>query len=209
MSPIHRLNNKILVPVSGEGLCKTCCVEYSEYPCGYCSPSPTPRYLTISFAGLTDCECQSSNGTSYRFTGIATALNGNSYLLGPKDGPGCLWTGEWGEGSYGARLFYNGDVCAGGPVSTIELDTLYIMAERCAANGLRVWANVRKPFVGVARAFSYVQPYDTCKNYGSIEDCMSIVDLDSTITDCVWLLSDMFIKGCYGGTCTIQEGDHT
>ena len=218
---IFTKSNKILTDA---GKLRGCCCETPpEYgpDCEHCEPGKTPKYVTISFDGLTDCGCTSEGGSeSYLFEGVAAALNGKSFLIPQVVGFGnsCYWYNEGYPtgiaGTYGTgKRWINSGSCAGAPSVSWTNQAIWVCIERCISleveNGISAYVIVGHPdAVPLYREYSGIV-FDNCDFPSEvcaaeeITDCMGAV-LTNAIIDCSYMQT-----ACYGGTMTIVEGDHT
>jgi len=90
---------------NGSIVCETCCAFEIGNDCGYCNAGETPKYITVSASGMSDCGCVA--GTVARncvpggdkthiayktFGDISGQLNGIQHILEQHPSSYCTWT---------------------------------------------------------------------------------------------------------------------
>ncbi|HUW18368.1 MAG TPA: hypothetical protein VMW16_03620 [Sedimentisphaerales bacterium] len=180
------------------------CCEYP--PCEYCVD--TPSQVTITFTGLTECECLVEMYGSAKFVGTAAAINGNSYVLPARPDLPCLWKKKF-TGNFGTWKCYYFTECQTFD-DEVPLTFLDIGVRRCVGeegDGLHIVARVGTgfdfcwgPSVGQVVYF-YSTSEGGCLE-AEITGCVGAVDLPNQ-TGC-----DIPVIGGYliSGTATIVEG---
>lgn len=192
-----------------------CCEEYGD-DCTYCTADETPLKITVTFSGLVDCAtCHTIACNPYysaKTSGVAAAINGNSFVLTQSGTNNCGWL-LTESGSYGTVTYYTDGACTTGSTAK-TLNELRIGVYRCQTGGsadgfycrINVFdtVNCALQWWGV---FRHVGAFEDCKAYGSIADCIAVTDVAGILTSSHCNVAADY--ACYGGTITIQEGDQT
>lgn len=183
--------------------------------CGYCAPGETPKYITLTVSGLSDCiACYSAYEAFYKTSGIAAVLNNCVVVLKQDPLSPCVWEKVYTDGDFGTLTYYPYSNCTGTPIE-YTMDTLTFRVTKCAVGGLLVSIAVSASqhlynYIPVgAQVFAYEihspAPAWQCKT-ADITDCITVSNLANTV-GCSeggpWAAS---IIACESGLVSIIEG---
>lgn len=184
--------------------------------CEYCDPGKTPKFITLSISGLSDCiACfEALVNEYYKVAGVAAVLNDCVVILEQTVTP-CIWEKRYTDGDFGTLTYYGGANCTGIPYE-YAIDILDFRVTKCAASGLLISIATRASVIAAwwMQAFAYddwlVGPPPApwqCKT-ADITDCIAVSNLANT-----WSCSDVqYIGGmncCESGLVSIVEGEGT
>ncbi len=211
MSPVNKKNGKILVSSSPGGLQTGCCF-YSCDDCEECVAGETPYKITITMTGLTDCTCQLVDGIYWTMDGVAAAINDIAWILDDDAVWDCFWTG-FSDGDFGTLKGWDDAGCTGDPDYIYDLDRMFLEVQRGEE-----WFGSEKEAVGIVihainqanakwvAVFFYVWTFpSTFPKEATITDCTAVSALANDFVNCGTGYS---IPHLYGGTCSIEEGNH-
>jgi len=183
--------------------------------CEYCNPGATPKHITLTVSGLSDCvdcfhdEHYEGDG-HWKVSGVASVLNNCIVILEQTGANPCIWEKIYTGGDFGTLTYYSGCECTGTPYE-YAIDWLRFNVEKCAPSGLTVSIGVRATAIAEwsMQVFAYEihDPYPPwqCKP-ASIVDCIAVSNLANTV-DCNegggWVGDG---EACEGGLVTIVEG---
>lgn len=184
--------------------------------CEYCNPGATPKYITLTVAGLSDCEdCfhdeHYGGDPHWKVAGVAAFLNNSFHVLEQDPVTPCIWEKIYTGGNFGTLTYYSGHVCTGSPTGYI-IDYLILRVTKCAPSGLIVNIAVRATVIVAwyMQAFAYeihtVTPWQ-CKP-AAVTDCIACSNLANTV-GCDEAAPWVDDACCEGGLVTIVEGDQT
>lgn len=184
---IYRRNNKILVTSSGK--LASSCIEYGN-DCGVCDAGKTPKYVTVTFSGVSICtDCFNDDSSSGKV--ISYPVINKSFVVQQYFGEACRWF------SHGFDLLewdtYPEKNCQGNKTShseSIFIDVRYSSGIWHVMFGYFYLGNPRGLFYG-----TQATPDSGCVGFDKILNLFTC-----NISD---------IKLGYGGICMIQEGDQT
>jgi len=165
--------------------------------CQWCDTDATPKYVTVTFTGLTTCPCNNFNGGSRKYTNVAENINNvifhllhSSFLPGGADN--CIWGWNPFAHACGTQETWSIANCAGAPDDTVVMTNLLLRVGR----------------IGVGQVGCIVDGYTG----GFVCEIFDFDGVPTTLSGCINTTFDsenvtcVFLNGAYGGTCTIQEG---
>lgn len=184
--------------------------------CEFCDPGKTPKYITLTVTGLSDCiACYDAYEGFYKVRGMAAVLNSCVVVLEQTAEYNCIWEKVYTNGDFGTLTKYISLIDCAGESIEYAMDTLTFRVTKCAAGGLLVNINVAASlclynFIPVgAQVFAYEihapAPAWQCKT-AEITDCVGVNNLANTV-GCSeggpWAIS---IIACSSGLVSITEG---
>lgn len=181
--------------------------------CEYCNSGATPKYITLTVAGLSDCEVcfhdeHYEGDGHWKVSGVAAVLNNCVIILEQDPLSPCWWGKMYTGGDFGTLTYYTGHECTGVP-HEYAIDHLGFYVEKCAPSGLIVGIGMRATAIveWYMQAFAYEIHTVTawqCKP-ASIVDCIAVSNLANTV-DCDEAAPWEDDVCCEGGLVSITEG---
>lgn len=185
--------------------------------CEYCNPGATPKYITLTVSGLSDCDAcfhdeHYGGDGHWKVSGIAVVLNNCNVILEQDPLAPCVWEKIYTDGDFGTLTYYSDHECTGIPYE-YAVDWLSFRVEKCAPSGLIISIGVRATAIveWFMQAFAYeihtVAPW-VCKP-ASTANCITCSNLANTV-DCDEASPWVTDVCCEGGLVSIVEGrgDH-
>ena len=179
--------------------------------CQYCNPGATPKYITLSISGLSDCDIcfhdeHYGGDGHWKVSGVAAVINNSVIIL--EQASSCIWERFYQNGDFGTLTYYSDHECTGIPYE-YAIDYLNFRVTKCAPSGLIVNIFVRA--TAIAEWFMQVFAYEIhtaspwqCKP-ASIVDCIAVSNLANTV-DCDEAAPWETDVCCEGGLVSIIEG---
>lgn len=179
--------------------------------CEYCNAGAAPKFITLTVAGLSDCEAcfhdeHYEGDGHWKVSGVAAVLNNCVIILEQTVDP-CIWEKIYTDGDFGTLTYYTSCECTGTPYE-YAIDYLAFRVTKCSPSGLTVSIAVRATAIAewYMQAFAYDihEPYPPwqCKP-AAITDCIACSNLANT-WDCDGVGN--YDACCEGGLVAIVEG---
>lgn len=210
--PLLRDNatGKLMRDSATSRLMRRAAIEYGAN-CEYCTEGETPKEITLTVSGLSDClDCFERLAGFFKTAGIAAALNDNSYVLYQDGLAPCWWERSYTGGNFGTLTYYPGYNCTGTPTE-YTINQLHLHVNKCAPNGLIISLAVMAwpQWDWYMQAFAYevhepLPPW-RCKT-AVITDCIAVQELANT-WPCEGIPGRPYSEAsCEGGVVSIVEG---